>query len=294
MSNSELAKLNDLALEFGWREALKKVYGAESNMFEYVTSPRRLKVLEIVPTQADDSVLEIGCGLGQFTVALSRRVASVQAIDISPEQVRFAELRCRQEGQSKVEFRAAGEEGKLPFGDATFSGVIFNLVFEWCASHRADDAGAFQRKYLSEILRVLKPGGYCLITTKNRFALRYILGARDEHTAGIRFGSALPRCCTRWLLRFKRLKAGGLLHSHNGLKNILGAAGFKSSESFWLAPEMRYPTVITSTDAESIREARQSLNFQQAEGRVLHRIMRLLPASLVKHFSYGLCFIVRR
>jgi len=137
-------------------------------------------------------VLEIGCSLGQCTSILAKRAAEVWAIDVVRGQAEFTLVRCRQEGSSNVHVAAGGEDGRLPYRDGCFDVVILNLVLEWCGSRSSEDHVVVQRRMLAEIARVLRPGGCAWISTKNRFAMRLLLGGRDEHMSGMRFGSALP------------------------------------------------------------------------------------------------------
>ncbi|MGN6574065.1 MAG: class I SAM-dependent methyltransferase [Nocardioides sp.] len=106
------------------------------------------------------SVLEVGCGGGQFAARLAAEnpQARVVATDLSP---RMAELAASRGVEAHVADVAA-----LPFGDGTFD-VVAAL---WMLYHVPDlDAG------LSELRRVLRPGGLLVAVTNG-----------DEHTADLR------------------------------------------------------------------------------------------------------------
>jgi SAM-dependent methyltransferase len=174
--------------------------------------------------------------------------------------------------------------------------TVLNLVFEWCSTRNEEESAEVgQRRLLDEMHRVLGPGGKLYLTTKNRFALRYLLGKPDEHSFGMRFGNALPRWLHRLLLRAKgHARPAGLLHSHDRLRSMLKDAGFAETRSFWTAPEMRFPTHYVPTDQVSIRAARSSEGFVQGDSRSTKLIMPWIPAGLVKHFTPGLTFIARK
>ena len=139
-------------------------------------------------------ILEIGPGLGQFTAALARRSRHVHALEVVPEQAEFALIRARQEGARNVSVAIGGDDCRLPYRNDVFDGIVLNLVFEWCGSRNDSESHAkAQTRLLQEMARVLRPGGFLYLATKNRFALRLLLGGTDEHMSNMRFGSALPR-----------------------------------------------------------------------------------------------------
>jgi len=293
----EFNRLNAAARTEGWRAALQQVYGAKApGMVRYVTETGRTSFIELLGLRADDDVLEIGPGLGQVTTVLARRVRSLCALEVVPGQAEYVSHRCMQEGLSNVRVAVGGDDCRLPYADGSFDAVVLNLVFEWCASRCADeDPVAVQRRLLDEMARVLRPGGTLYLATKNRYALKYLIGKHDEHMHHLRFGSALPRWLSRLALRRKGLpRAPGLLHSYGALANMLRDAGFDSLRSYWAVPEVRYPTEYVPTDAESVHQARRREGFVQSEGRSTRLLMRWVPAAWVRQVAPGLAFLARK
>jgi SAM-dependent methyltransferase len=286
----EIQRMVALAERDGWRAAVAEV---RPELFAYVDDPTRAVFLDLVPLTPGMRALEIGCGLGQILVALSPRVRELHAVELSPGQAQFAAERCRQSGCGNVHVAAGGDDLLLPFADQSFDAVVMNHVFEWIRI--ADDVNATlaaQKLVLSEIQRVLAPGGLLYISTKNRFGLRLLLGGRDENVRDIRFGSALPRRIA------SRLAAGrpgifGLLHSYVTFERLLREAGFETLGSYWGAPDGRYPQRYVATDPAAIRAARKSRDFKQGPTRSTRLIMPLVPARLVKYVAPGLTFVAR-
>lgn len=289
----ELARLNRLASQNGWQSALCEVYGKDSPLVRYVTLLDRASFIDLLPLSRQSDVLEIGPGLGQFTTVLAGRSRSVCALEVVAGQAEFAAERCRQEGLTNVHLASGGDDCRLPYADNTFNVGVLNLVFEWCASRSADETQIeVQRRLLAEMFRVLKPGGYLYLATKNRYALRNLLGKPDEHCYDVPFGSALPRWFASFVVRLKgHDRPFGILHSHNELRAMLRESGFDRIDSFWATPEMRYPTHYVSTDAAAVRDARTKPGFVQGESRSTRFLMRFIPASLVRHFTPGLAFL---
>ena len=296
LTATRLERLNRLTREKGWQAGLRTVYSDSAALVSYVTDGARASFIDLLPLTRDCDVLEIGPGLGQLTAFLARRVRSVCALEVVAGQAEFAAERCRQEGVQNVHFAVGGDDCRLPYEDQSFGLVVVNLVFEWCASRCPDEPiTRVQRRLLDEIARVLAPGGSLYLATKNRFALTYLIGKPDEHCYGLRFGNALPRWLAGLLLRRRgHSRPFGLLYSHNKLKALLRDVGFERIDSYWAAPEVRYPTHYVPTDAVSVREARGKAGFVQGEMRSTRMLMPLIPARLVKHFTPGLAFLATK
>jgi SAM-dependent methyltransferase len=293
---TKLARLNELARRDGWEAALRSVYRDEPGMVDYVTQSARASFIDLLPITPATDVLEIGPGLGQFTPLFARRARSVSALEVVSGQAEFVAQRCAQQGLANVRVAAGGDDCRLPYPDASFDLVVLNLVFEWCASRCPDEREIdVQRRLLAEMARVLRPGGSLYLATKNRYAIKYLIGKADEHSYGMRFGSALPRPLWRWLLRRRgQARPGGMLHSHRALAALLREAGFARLASYWATPEMRFPSDYVPTDAASIRVARGRPGFVQGEGRSARLLMQCVPAPLVKHLTPGLAFLATK
>lgn len=292
-THKQLSELNEIAKKKNWKDALRDVYGAESNIFKYVTNHERLIFLDLLELNKDSVVLEIGSGLGQFTSFIADYAKQVYGLEVVAGQAQFASERCRQLGKDNVKFACGGDDCRLPYPDQSMDIVIMNLVFEWCSTRNPDESSAEgQKRMLAEVFRVLNPGGSVFLSTKNRFALGYILGRRDEHSYGMPFGNALPRWMHNLLLRLKGHKRPqGLLHSHDSLQSILCNAGFDRLQSYWANPEMRFPKHYIPTDRASIRSARESKNFSYGNMRSRRLLMPLIPDRMIKHLMPGLTFI---
>lgn len=289
-----LLLLNELAPTIGWREALYEVHRGESDAVRYVTDEDRAAYLDLLPIRSSSRLLEVGTSLGQFTPMLAQRAAHVCGLEVVEEQARFTYHRCHQMGRTNVAIACGGEDCRLPYLNQAFDGVILNLVLEWCGARATDESHAIlQRRMLSEVSRVLTPGGFAFISTKNRYGLRLLLGKRDRHANDLRFGNALPRWLMFTLLSMSRKgRPSGLLWSRRELIGMLEGAGFDRIESFWAAPDMRFPDRYIPDDAASVRAARREGGFRQENGRLLGAMMKFVPSYLVRHLAHGHVFLV--
>ncbi len=118
-------------------------------------------------------LLEIGCGLGKYSIeAAARGAREVCGIDINEEGIRFATAKTQQLGLANVSFQAMSA-CRLQFEDNAFDGAFSHTVLE----HLPDVPAA-----LAEVYRVLKPGAE-FIFTFNPFRSRH--GAHVNHFIGI-------------------------------------------------------------------------------------------------------------
>jgi SAM-dependent methyltransferase len=287
-NQAQLNTLNTVARQRGWRSGVSAAYDTE--LLNYVDNPDRLIFLSLLPLNPGDSILEIGPGLGQISIPLSRRVASVDALEVVRGQAEFCAERSRQEGANNIRITAGGDNCELPYEDASFNGVILNLVLEWCGWRADGSHENMHRNLLSEVARVLKPGGFFYLATKNRFSLRLLTAGPDEHMFELPFGSALPRWLSAMLLRGRR--PPGHLHSYRELRALLRSVGFDRFDSFWATPEMRWPTHMLRFEATDFAQQRRKV--PQGESRRTRAIGALLPAFAIKHVAPGLAFLARK
>ncbi|MBW4595698.1 MAG: class I SAM-dependent methyltransferase [Brasilonema angustatum HA4187-MV1] len=105
----------------------------------------------ITPDKSFQDILEVGGGQSGLTALLYPQ-AQITNIDFNPE---YAQSPCNQ--QERVRF-VCGDATALPFANQSFDAVtMFDLL-----EHVPDD-----KKAVSEALRVLRPGGFLLISTPN-------------------------------------------------------------------------------------------------------------------------------
>jgi SAM-dependent methyltransferase len=286
-SDDELGRLLTAAVRTGWRQALDEVY-SDQGFVRYVTSPERLSLITLLPLDLTQEILEIGPGYGQMSVELSRQVGRLDLIEADLGQARFCKIRTEQELCGNVRIFAGGEEGTLPLPNESYDGVVMNLVLEWCGVRSDRKHQDVQNHYLSEVHRVLKPGGFFFVSTKNRYALRLLTGGRDEHLANMPFGSALPRSIGA-LIAGKRTR--GFLHSYSTLERMLVSKGFELSDSFLALPDMRWPKSYLSYSALSKPKVNELIGDMPKRPRAA---TKLVPLPLMKFVAPGLTFLLKK
>jgi ubiquinone/menaquinone biosynthesis C-methylase UbiE len=105
-------------------------------------------------------VLDLGCGPGVMTRDLARLGYSGVGLDASPAMIENCTKSAEAEGILHSWSYQLGDVESLPFPDKSFDGAICMGVIDYLSS---DD------KFLSEVARVLKPGGRFVLCFTNRF-----------------------------------------------------------------------------------------------------------------------------
>ena len=133
--------------------------------------------LDAMAIDSAGSVLDVGCGTGVASRGIARRPkfsGRVTGIDRSPHLIDAAIRLAREDGVgAKVEFRA-GDSHTLALRDAEFDAVVAHTLF----SHLDDPRSA-----LSEIVRVVKPGGKVGIFDGDYASLTFATGDPAEDKA---------------------------------------------------------------------------------------------------------------
>lgn len=118
----------------------------------------------IIPDLRKRRILDVGSGKGAFLIAAAVSGARAEGIEYNPENVARTHQRAREAGTSVLVQEGTAEA--LPYPDQTFDFVNVCEVLE-----HVDDP----EKVVSEVARVLVPGGLAYVSIPNRY------GFRDPH-----------------------------------------------------------------------------------------------------------------
>jgi ubiquinone/menaquinone biosynthesis C-methylase UbiE len=113
-----------------------------------------------------EQILEIGCGSGASAVALAQRGYLVQAMDSVEEMLNSTQESAARAGVSSSVLTSLGDAHSLAFPRDTYGLVLAIGVVPYLHS---------PEKALGEMARVLKPGGFLLLTAGNRWRLNHFL-----------------------------------------------------------------------------------------------------------------------
>jgi ubiquinone/menaquinone biosynthesis C-methylase UbiE len=115
----------------------------------------RARLVEILEPRPGERVLEIGPGTGYYTFEMAGRLdgGQVDIFDIQQEMLDHVVREANKRGVTNV-LPALGDAQALPYGDASFDAAVLITVLGEIPD---------QDRALSEIERVLKPGGRLIV-----------------------------------------------------------------------------------------------------------------------------------
>jgi 2-polyprenyl-6-hydroxyphenyl methylase / 3-demethylubiquinone-9 3-methyltransferase len=110
-------------------------------------------VFSLLPDVPIAHALDAGAGTGVCTLALAERASLAIGVDLSKKSLLMAHHLASQIGRTNTLF-SQGDLQQLPFDDETF-----DLVYSWgVVDHTVDP-----QRTMSELVRVLCPGGYLIV-----------------------------------------------------------------------------------------------------------------------------------
>ena len=110
----------------------------------------------VAPMVAGREVLDIACGEGYGSALIARHAARVTGADIAPAAI--AHARKKYAAYANLDFREA-DCAALPFADASFDAVVSFETLEHIPAQEA---------FLDEVRRVLRPGGFVVLSCPNK------------------------------------------------------------------------------------------------------------------------------
>ncbi|WP_340820122.1 class I SAM-dependent methyltransferase [Methanolobus sp. WCC4] len=134
-------------------------YSSEEEVQNYDRKMRTIRniaeeaetMIKLIDIQPEHSILEIGCGTGEFSIELSKHCEHVLALDISQRMLDFAREKAKTRGRDNIEFGRAGFLTFDPKGKK-FDAVVTQLVL-----HHLPDF--WKLTALRNINSMLKDGG---------------------------------------------------------------------------------------------------------------------------------------
>ncbi len=145
------------------------------NAYAYPYHRRQANVLALLQkfVSLPAAVLDVGCGAGVQALAMAKAGYTVQGVDLATEMIETARKLIADEPElaNNLQFDVANV-GQLPFPDESFAAVTLLGVLEYMDEPRTA---------VSQIARVLKPGGVVILSVPNRaspFRWLGVMGSR--------------------------------------------------------------------------------------------------------------------
>lgn len=180
---------------------------------------RIANVFSLLPALESSRVIDLGCGMGTFTIEAAKRGARAVGIDPAPAAVAVARRVREAEGATSAAFVQA-DAARLPLRTASADLVLAADLTE----HLDDDTLG---RILGEAARTLRPGGTLVLYTPEhrhlfeRLRDRGVLLRQDPSHIAVRTAESLASAVTDAGLRVQRIT---FLPSHLPGWNLLERA----------------------------------------------------------------------
>lgn len=131
------------------------MFSADGDFIQRLEGPERRATIpreEIIPRmglRSSDTVVDLGAGIGYFSLPMAERANRVISIDLEPKMLEILSSRIRTDGIGGVEPLRA-EITAIPISDASVDAVLAAFVY-----HEIED----RKKLMAEASRVVRSGG---------------------------------------------------------------------------------------------------------------------------------------
>jgi len=233
------------------------------------------ELIELLALEANECVLDIGCGDGRHTAAIASRVpmGKVVGVDDSPEMVEFAREHFPATKFKNLAFLQA-DARDLPF-EAEFDAVFSNAALHWVIDHKPVLAG---------IAKSLRPGGRCVLQMGGKGNGEEVIRALETCLSDARW-AAMPSTQIPYGFYDAReyrgwLQKAGLQPDSVELieKDMVhaDAAAFTGwLRTAWLPYTTRVPEDCRDRFLQAVTDCYMATHPVDADGRVHVRMMRL-------------------
>lgn len=147
----------------------------KDDKFFYTTTNIRENIVNWYPFTKDDTILELGAGLGCITSALCKKAKKVISVEQSKRRAEVLYNRHKKYDNLEVwasNFKDLELEEKVDY-------IVFIGVFEYTKMFYNCD-NAFD-KCLQDMKKYLKDDGKIIIAIENRYGMKYMFGGLEDH-----------------------------------------------------------------------------------------------------------------
>ncbi len=199
--------------------------------FLYHLSPLRENIVEWIPMEKGQKVLEVGSGCGALTGVLARKAGSVTCVELSKKRSLINAYRHRE--CHNVAIHVGNFRDVEPGLEKDFDYIFLIGVFEYAASYMGGEHP--YEDFLKILARHLKKGGRMVIAIENKYGLKYFAGCAEDHLGAYFSGiENYPR-------------GGGVrTFGRKGLERIFTECGMEEAHFYYPYPDYKFMHTLYS------------------------------------------------
>lgn len=199
----------------------------------YHLSPVRANIVKWLPISGKDKVLEVGSGCGAITGALLNMAGSVECVDLSKKRSTINAT--RNKDADNLTIHVGNFKDIEPDLARDFDYILLIGVFEYAVGYMGceNPYGAF----VNILKKHLKEGGRIVIAIENKIGLKYLAGAREDHS-GILFDG------------INNYRSNSYAHTFTKgeLADTFRSCGIEDFKFFYPYPDYKLPRTIYSDE----------------------------------------------
>lgn len=144
----------------------------------YHLSHLRGNIVDFLPIQPNEKVLEVGAGCGAITGVLAKKAKKVTCIELSRKRSLINAYRNRD--KDNIEIKVGNFQDVESHLNEKYDYIMLIGVLEYALSY-IKDPKPYER-FLEILAEHLNTGGRIIIAIENKYGMKYFAGAREDHT----------------------------------------------------------------------------------------------------------------
>ncbi len=197
----------------------------------YHLSRERSNIVEWIPMQGTERVLEVGSGCGAITGMLASKAGEVTCVDLSRKRSEINAV--RNNACSNVTIHVGNFRDIEPDLPSNFDYIFLIGVFEYAQGYIGTEQP--YENFLRMLFRHLNPGGRIVIAIENRLGLKYFAGCAEDHLGTFFSG-----------IQGYRPDSVATTFSRSGLIRILKSLGIRNYHFYYPYPDYKFMNLLYS------------------------------------------------
>lgn len=197
----------------------------------YHLSSLRGNIVDWLPIQPADKVLEIGSGCGAVTDKLSQKAGRVTCVELSAKRSQINAW--RNQDRDNIEIFVGNFSDIEPVLADDYDYICMIGAFEYGQSYIHTETP--YEDFLKIMMKHVKKDGRIIIAIENKFGLKYWAGCKEDHS-GVYFDG------------LEGYPDGGSARTftRRGLERIFKSCGVSDYSFYYPYPDYKFPTVLFS------------------------------------------------